>query len=68
MGLMFVLESLARRGLVLLDRIFGPAKPKRCSSFCEQCIELTTEESPGDTLIINYLIGTRLIGARNPFH
>jgi hypothetical protein len=31
-------------------------------AFCQQCRSVTTDESPGDTTVVNLVFGTRLIG------
>lgn len=31
--------------------------------FCEKCIEKTTNQSPGNTALVNYTMGTYLVGS-----
>ena len=33
--------------------------------FCEKCIAETTNQSPGNTVLVNYTIGTYLVGSSN---
>src|SRR5688572_11184505 len=59
-------EELQRRRLVVLSREEYwrqfPAERLGTDGFCATCLSQTTDESPGDTTVVNFFFGTRLIG------
>jgi len=61
--------ELRRRGLNVLSAgqylSQFPTEKVGKDGFCAECRNKTTDESPGNTTTVNFLLGTRLIGYEN---
>ena len=61
--------ELRRRGLGVLSASQYlsqfPTEKVGKDGFCEECRSKTSDESPGNTTTVNFLLGTRLIGYEN---
>jgi hypothetical protein len=59
-------DELRRRRLDVLNAeqywMRFPAERVGTDGFCEDCRAKTTDESPGDTIVVNFVFGMRLIG------
>jgi len=65
-ALVIAREELRRRHLEVLnrDQYWSQFPTERVGSdgFCAACRSQTTDETPGDTTVVNFIFGTRLIG------